>query len=495
VSVFAGGFDMEAVKAVCARDGIDREEVLDLLTGLVDKSILTRQDQEHAPWARYRLLDTLRHYGRDLLRAAGTETVLRRRHRDYYLALAERGEAEWFGPTQLEIAVRTRSAHANLRLALEYCLTTLGESQTGLRLAAALYFCWLGCGCVAEGRHWLDRALALDTEPSRARATALWINAHLAVVQGDASGATDMAEECGEWAQSQGEETVMAYATLLRGAATRFTEDLPRTRTLLEDALARFEALSELTITVIIAYVRLSAIAAFQGDLARAVELCRQGLALCERHGEQWSRAFLVSALSLAEWQQGELAQASTHTRESLRVMRTFHDTFGTALLVERLAWIAGTAGDGERAAVLLGAAHQIWPLVGGQPLFGSPQYLAAREACERQARRALGDRAFQTAFARGTEFDLDQAVAYALGEKPAPATSAGTAGTPLTRREQQVADLVAQGLSNKDIAARLVIAQRTAEGHVEHILAKLGYTKRTQLTAWVIHQRETGDR
>jgi len=175
--------------------------------------------------------------------------------------------------------------------------------------------------------------------------------------------------------------------------------------------------------------------------------------------------------------------------------MHTLRDTFGTALLVERLAWIAGTAGDGERAAVLLGAAHQIWPLVGGQPLFGSPQYLAAREACERQARRALGDRAFQTAFARGTEFDLDQAVAYALGEKPAPATSAGTAGTPLTRREQQVADLVAQGLSNKDIAARLVIAQRTAEGHVEHILAKLGYTKRTQLTAWVIHQRETGDR
>ena len=71
----------------------------------------------------------------------------------------------------------------------------------------------------------------------------------------------------------------------------------------------------------------------------------------------------------------------------------------------------------------------------------------------------------------------------------------AAPSAPPLTKREQQVAELVAQGLSNKDIAARLVIAQRTAEGHVEHILAKLGYTKRTQLTAWVIHQRETGDR
>src|SRR5882757_9835811 len=202
-SVFAGGFDLDAAEAVCAGDGIDSDQVLDLLAGLVDKSVLTRQDQDHAPWARYRLLDTLRHYGRGVLRAAGTEAVLRQRHRDYYLALAERGEAEWFGPTQLEIATRTRSAHANLRLALEYCLTTPGESQTGLRIAAALYFYWLGCGFVAEGRHWLDRALAVGAQPSRERATALWILVHLSAVQGDVSGARDMAEECWEWARSR----------------------------------------------------------------------------------------------------------------------------------------------------------------------------------------------------------------------------------------------------------------------------------------------------
>jgi DNA-binding CsgD family transcriptional regulator len=119
--------------------------------------------------------------------------------------------------------------------------------------------------------------------------------------------------------------------------------------------------------------------------------------------------------------------------------------------------------------------------------------------SCEQQARRTLGDRAFRAAFGRGAELDLDQGIAYALGEKPAPvtpaATATDTASTPLTQREQQVAELVAQGLSNKDIAARLVIAQRTAEGHVERILAKLGFTTRTQLAAWVAGQREGRDR
>jgi predicted ATPase/DNA-binding CsgD family transcriptional regulator len=498
VSVFAGGFDLDAAEAVCAGDGIDRDQVLDLVVGLVDESILIKEDPDQALPARYRLLETIAHYGRDVLQAAGGEAVLRRRHRDYYLDLAERGEAEWFGSTQLEVFARTRCEHANLRLALEYCLTTPGESRVGLRMAAALYFYW-HCGFVAEGRHWLDRALALDAQPGRARATALWSNAHLAVLQGDISAGTAMAQESRDWAQLRGDASVLAYAIFMLGVAAVFGGDLPRAQALLEDALARFEALGELNTTVIIAYVGLILRAAFQGDLGRAVTLGEHARALCERHGEQRGWALTLYALTLAEWRRGELALASTYAKDSLRVMRVFNDIFCMVLMVERLAWIAGTAGEGERAAVLLGVAHKIWPLVGGRPLMGSPHYLAAREACERQARRALGDRAFQTAFDRGAALDLDRAVAYALEEKPAPAapaaTTTDTTGTALTRRERQVAELVAQGLSNKEIAARLVIAQRTAEGHVERVLAKLGFTKRTQLAAWVIEERKGRDR
>jgi predicted ATPase/DNA-binding CsgD family transcriptional regulator len=494
VSVFAGGFDLDAAEAVCAGNGIDRDRVLDLVTGLVDKSILIRQDQPHGSPARYRLLDPLRYYGRDVLSAAEPE-MLRRRHRDHYLRLAERGAAEWFGPTQREVVAHTRCEHDNLRLALKFCLSTPGESQTGLRMAGALYFYWLGCGFLAEGRHWLDRALTVHPEPTRARATALWINAHLAVAQGDASRAMDMTLEARDWAERQDEQIVLAYAIFVQGAAAWLSGDAPHGRALLGDALARFEALGELSTTVVIAHVMVMVAAVFQEDLVRAVALGTHARALSERHGEQWARAYTLAGLALAEWRRGAVAQASTYTREGLRVLHAFHDTFGEVLLVEQLAWIVGAAGDSEQAAALLGAASTIWPLVGEQPLLGSPDYLAVRAACEQQARRTLGDRAFQTGFASGADLDIDQAVACALGKKAESAgaalTATSTSDNPLTKREQQVAELVAHGLSNKDVAARLVIAPRTAEAHVERILAKLGFTTRTQLAAWITQPGE----
>jgi len=491
VSVFAGGFDLEAAEAVCAADGIEPQQVIDLVAGLVDKSILTRDDQNNATRLRYRQLDTIGQYGQEKLRAAGAQ-ALRQRHHDYYLGLAERAAVEWFGPTQPEVFARIRCEHANLRLALEFSLSTPNQARTGLRLAAALYFYWLGCGFVSEGRHWLDRALAMDTEPSRQRANALWTNAHLVVLQGDAPAAMAMAQECRDWTQMHGEETTLAYAISVQGAAAWFSGDVRRAQELLEDALARFEAQGELSGTVVMVHVALVGVTVFQGDLARAVALGRHALALCERHGEQWARAYTLYALALAEWTRGELAQADTHAREGLRGMHTFHDTVGTASLVERLAWIAGTDGEYERAAVLLGAARQIWPLIGGEALLGSSHYLAAQEACEQQTRRTLGDDAFQAAFARGADFDTDQAIAYAL-QQPTLATPAANDEpiAPLTRREQQVAELVTQGLTNKAIAAQLMISRRTAETHVENILNKLSLATRTQVATWVAEQRD----
>ncbi len=186
------------------------------------------------------------------------------------------------------------------------------------------------------------------------------------------------------------------------------------------------------------AYVTLSVTAIFQGDFARAIVLCRQCLTLCKRHGEQWARAHTLNALTFAEWKQGELAAARTHATGSLRVLHRFHDIFGIALAVEQLAWIAGKAGEGERAAVLHGVAQHLWSLVGGQPKFGSANEVTPPEVCERHARRILGDRGFQAAFAHGAHLHLDRAVDYALGGAPPAADPATTHSrhTPLTRRE-----------------------------------------------------------
>src|SRR5690606_25087129 len=150
---------------------------------------------------------------------------------------------------------------------------------------------------------------------------------------------------------------------------------------------------------------------------------------------------------------------------------------------LDALAWTLDPRRDAERAAVLLGAAHGLAPSGSQVPtVYGN--MARYHEECKEQARRTLGDRSYDAARRRGLAMTMDAAVAYALG---APATeAAGAASGTLTKRERQVADLVAQGLSNKQIAAKLVISQRTAQSLVEHILTKLGFTSRAQIAAWI---------
>ncbi|WP_132494991.1 ATP-binding protein [Saccharopolyspora elongata] len=489
MSVFVRGCDLDAAEAVCAGDGIPPEDVIDAVAGLVDKSVLVREEDGDSASVRYLMLDTIRHYGREKLRAADEEAALRRRHRDYFLKLTERHAAEWFGPAQEEIAVRSRREFANLRLALKYCLNTPGESQTGLRMAAALHFYWYGCGPLAEGRHWLDRMLTLDVTPSRARAAALWTNSHLAVAQGDRAAAADMAEECFQWARSAGDKNMLAHGLFALGTVEWANGgDLPRTLALMEDCLALFEALGVMTAVTAIAYVTMSATLTQLNDLDRAMAVSQQAGALCDQHGDRWARTYVLYIRSLTEWMRGDVARARACAEEALRDQQIFKDALGTVFVIESLAWYAGSSGEHERAAVLLGAAHRLYPMEGSKPLADLPRYYLVHDECERQTRHALGDRGFQTAFDRGVSFESAQAVAYALGEDADGTTSAPAAAddplAQLTRRERQVAELIAEGLSNKDIAARLVISTRTAEGHVQNVLTKLGFTNRVQLAA-----------
>lgn len=193
--------------------------------------------------------------------------------------------------------------------------------------------------------------------------------------------------------------------------------------------------------------------------------------------------------LALCAWVSGDLARADRLGRDCLRIKRTFHDLLGIVLAIEVLAWIAASQGDAERAATLLGATNEIWQSV-GYPMFGSRYFGAPHGECESASIRALGDQRFRAAFRKGMDLELEDAIAFAIGEEqvrdPAPVVTL----TPLTRREQQVADLIAGGMSNKEIAARLVIARRTAEGHVERILQKLGFTSRAQIATWVTERR-----
>ncbi|MFF2027946.1 ATP-binding protein, partial [Streptomyces sp. NPDC058171] len=181
LSVFVESIDLDAAEQVCG-EGLTSEELLDLVTALVDKSILVRE--EHGTAVRFRLLETLRDYGREQAQHAGEYQDLRRRHRDWYRGLALSGEAEWISSRQLEWIATFDREQANLREAMEFCVSD--NPEAGLTMAAALYPFWLARGSVGEGRRWLDRLLSVDAgTPTLGRVKGLFADSVLAVVQGD----------------------------------------------------------------------------------------------------------------------------------------------------------------------------------------------------------------------------------------------------------------------------------------------------------------------
>ncbi|MDX3545192.1 ATP-binding protein [Streptomyces europaeiscabiei] len=500
LSVFVGGFDLAAAEAVCAGESAGAPEeiapcaVLDAVAGLVDKSVLVRE--EHAGQVRYRLLVSLRDYGLEKLHDLGEATDTRRRHRDHFARLGAEYEQAWFGPDQAEITERLRIDQDNFRAALDFCLTTPGEAQHGLRLAAGLWFHWVAGGIWGEGRHWMDGALRAGARPDEGLTRALWAGALTSLVHSRSA-------------------AVLAGLAPVRTAAAADEElPVPAPPPVPGGALAPGRARAS-TAFVVLTRVELACTLVSRGRAAEAIPLCAEAVALCEAHGEQWARSWALRTLALAHWSAGQYDRAAEQARACLRLPYTVRQHQSLARTLDLLAAAEALAGDAERAGVLRGAVDRIWHDIGGNPMdahrSGRPR------AAEHHARRALGDHAYALAHRRGGRLTAEQAVAYALGEPregaalavrtraastagegaasagspvgaappPAPSADPVPDPVPLTRRELQVAALVAQGRTNRQIADHLVIARRTAEGHVERILVKLGFHNRSQVAAW----------
>jgi DNA-binding CsgD family transcriptional regulator len=230
-------------------------------------------------------------------------------------------------------------------------------------------------------------------------------------------------------------------------------------------------------------------------------EFSRQALELAEHHGAQSSTGYALWSVGIAEWRAGDFDDATESLRRSIRLFQPMHDLTGISFGVQALSWCAAFAEPGERAARLLGAAQAVWRTSGAK-VDETNAYSVFDARSEEALRGAIGSGAFdsdtfQRAIEEGAAYSFEQAVALALGEDQAPDEPSAEPGRSraenpggLTRREWEIAQLLADGLSNKDIAARLVISQRTAETHVERILAKLGFTSRLQVASWVAEQQ-----
>jgi DNA-binding CsgD family transcriptional regulator len=448
---------------------------------------------------RYRLLDTLRQYGLEQLRrGAGQEEAVRRRQRDWMVRRAEECERGWFGPGQPETAARLRADRDNLRAALDFSLSTPGEALAGLRLAGTLWFHWHACGGSREGLYWLERALAAAPGPTRERARGLWVAGLLAAATRDFARGRRHATDALALARALGDDAEAAHAEYVIGVIRLFGDDLPGALRHFETTVARGPVPGQHLSLVGLDQVELACALGYLGEAERAVEVCERALALCERHGEQWVRSYVLRILALAHTVRGDWARAERHAREALRLKLAVHDVIGIALTLDLLASIAAARGDHEHAAVLLGGADRVWADI-DTGRWGSHTLNSVRRDSEERAARALGREAFERAHRRGGALDLAELAGHELQEpgrphptEPATATAPphGDGTVRLTRRETEVAQLVAEGLANQQIADRLVIARRTAEGHVERILGKLGFSNRSQIAAWATAQR-----
>ncbi|WP_063763636.1 ATP-binding protein [Actinoplanes subtropicus] len=486
LSVFAGNFAMDAIEGICAGADLVAEDLLSLTAALIDKSILSRDDRDVV--VRYRLLESIRAYGREKLHDNGDEAALLRRHRDWYAELVERSNREWIGNRQAYWLRRLNQEHANLRTALDYCLGVAGEPERALHILVrlpALY--WWGRGRFDEGRGWLDRALGRAAEPSAERARALLLASRLAFGQGDIEASGRLLAEGEEIGRQLDDSLARSSATFIRGTTALFENDLATAVRLLETALEGLDGAGPATLDQRLHLLfTLVAAAGLNGDHDLAASCYKQVLAETEPRGEDFHRSNAMWAFGLAAWRQGDLHTAAAHEEAGLRLKRAsgLEDPLGAALCLEVLTWVE-TGRQPQRAAVLLGAVDAQWSRHGTS--IDSYRHLVGhRRACERRTRRALDEPSFADAYRRGRGFTYDESIAFALRERRPTPEADTVSQTPLTPREHQVAVLVAQGLSNADIARHLVISQRTAESHVANILTKRGFTSRAQIAAWI---------
>ncbi|WP_327174701.1 regulator [Streptomyces sp. NBC_01335] len=420
LSVFAGQFDLEAAEYICGGPDLPADTVLDVLDALLAQSVVVREDSPAG--TRYRLLDTIREYGAQWLSAAGDAERLRRRHRDWFLGLATWCELDWFSPRQEVVAARIACELPNLRRAMECSLESSEEVHLAQYLAGTLWYFWVGCGRLAEGRFWLEHVLDEEAGHDPSRLKAQWVLGYVAVLQGDAIGAISALQACRDGAEQSGDEAAAAYAVHRTGCLALVTDDLARAEELLRDALARYRDVGELNSNVLMAQVELGMARLFQGDLEDAAANCREVAEICEDHGERWVRAYALYLLAFVALRQDRREQCRQMVLEALATGHRFHDLLGGAICLELLALLTVVEGDATEAAVLQGAASSIWPSV-GVPVFDSAHYGTPRAECAGRARRALGDAAYDAAVRAGALLDFDTAVRRALaGGHPGPA-------------------------------------------------------------------------
>ena len=483
LSVFAGGFGLEAAEAVGPGGGIDEFDVLDLLASLVDKSLVLVAEQDGE--ARYRLLETVRQYGREKLEVSGeTEQVLQR-HAGFYLALAERADlmsreqAKWLG--------RLEAEHDNFRAALALLLGGDAPSESGIRsglqMAVALWPFWFTRGYLSEGRGWLESAIKRGgPEASSAKAAALNGAGYLTLFQGEYGAAKVLLERSLALYRELGDDEGVASSLIYLGfVAVLSLQDLETVPALEEEAVGLRPRLRDPL--VVANLILLSGLVALnQGDLERAVSLHRESLAMFRELHDARGMGHCFNNLGFLALLRNDHEEAAALLRENLLLARQSGYKLAIQYSFLGLGFVADSWGDPIRAARLWGATETM------EETFGIEITPIARSAMDYETRVATarshaGEAVFQTAWSRGRSMSPQEAIDYALQEPELPEAAEPLSAYPagLSAREVEVLRLVARGLTNAQVAEKLYISPRTVNAHLGSVYHKIGSSTRAE--------------
>jgi non-specific serine/threonine protein kinase len=491
LSAFVGGGTLAAIESVVPGSGLQREQVWDLLFQLVEKSLVVTDASDTD--GRYRLLETVRQYAAERLAEAGEVEALRARHAACYLALAEEAEPTLRGPEQSVWFARLEHEHHNLRVALAWYLERR-DAQGGLRLAGALWWFWYMHAHYREGGEWLTRFLALASSEGAGEAEAPVLAKALlgaAVLLWRGGALRDALARCDASLAAYrriGDRAGAGWALVFRAHIADALNDRAAALAALEESVALFREADD-PAGLARALNSLGDEARLRGDDERAAALYEEALALDRATGHRAGQALRLHNLGYVALHRGDAGRAARLFGESLALHRELGHPRGTVMCIEGLAAAAALASEAHEAARLYAAAEAERERLRAT--------LDTIERLERQGflaslHRALDPVRLERAWSAGRALSLAEAVVAAermaerlAVDQPEP----GRATASLSRRERQIAALIARGLTNRQIAAELGIAPRTADTHVSRILHKLGVPARAAVAAWAREQ------
>lgn len=534
MSVFVGGCSLATAEAVCAGEGVESGHVLELLSSLVNKSLVVAQTLQRGE-ARYSLLETIRQYAQEKLMASAESSATHDRHLQCFLQLTEETAPKLNGEYQHLWLNWLEGEHDNIRAALAWSLesaTEGGHIEAGLRITNTIYQFWTIRDYVEEGLAWIERLLARTDEGISllVHANALTYASLLAGFRGNSSAQMEYGRKAADLAEAAGDEGKSALIWALSGLAagaraegdyqTEFTtikriiqlnrelgdsyqlgltlsfgsfsamalSKYDAARTMLDEGLPLLRAAGNM--------YRIAMALNFSGDLARlehnyaqAQTVYEESISLLREIGAVRDLASALHNLGHTCLHLGNVERAHALFSESLEAQHAQHNTPGIAECLIGFAAMAVACGLPAASARLLAGAMAI----GGQRV--TTAWAATSMEYEHTLaliRDGLTESEFQAEQAAGRASSLEQAVAYAqsLPFKTAAPPAARNKPDGLTSREREVVTLIAQGRSNGQIAGELVLSKRTVESHIANILSKLGFTNRAQIVRWAI---ETG--